>query len=111
MGFDNNIFAGLENESPFIINQFVNRLLFIRIVKVLELTTSLIMVTFTTTHSARMARPRSIQLGIIVASTTSIILNVLPLAYISVQGVGSLMSYMGYLSLLGVDSELIGVKG
>jgi hypothetical protein len=82
-----------------------------RIVKVLELTTSLIVVTFTTTHSARMARPRSIRLGIIVVSTTLIILNVLPLAYISVQGVGSLMSYMGYLSLLGADPELLGVKG
>jgi hypothetical protein len=39
MGFDNNIFVGPENESSFSINQILNSLLFIRIVKVLELMT------------------------------------------------------------------------
>jgi hypothetical protein len=34
-----NIFAGPENESPFSINQFLNPLIFIRVVKVLELMT------------------------------------------------------------------------
>jgi hypothetical protein len=39
MGFDNNVFAGPENESPLRINQFLNPIIFIRIVKVLELMT------------------------------------------------------------------------
>jgi hypothetical protein len=39
-------------------------------------------------------------LGIIVASATSIVLYVLPLRYISAQGVGSLMSSTGYLLLV-----------
>jgi hypothetical protein len=39
MSFDNNIFASPENESPFNINQFLNPLMFIRVVKVLELMT------------------------------------------------------------------------
>jgi hypothetical protein len=39
MDFDNNIFAEPENESPFRINQFLNPLIFIRVVKVLELMT------------------------------------------------------------------------
>jgi hypothetical protein len=38
-------------------------------------------------------------------------LHVLPLTYISVQGVGSMISSMGYLSLLGAESALLGANG
>jgi hypothetical protein len=37
--------------------------------------------------------------------------HVLPLTYISVQGVGSMISSMGYLSLLGAESALLGADG
>jgi hypothetical protein len=64
MGFDNNIFVWPVNKSPFSINQFLNSLLFVRIVKVLELTTFSNHGHFDNCNSAEMGRPWSIWLGI-----------------------------------------------
>jgi hypothetical protein len=113
MGFDNNIFAGPKNESPFSINQFLNTLIFIRIVNVLELTTFSNHGHFDHCTLCLGRVDHDIWLGITVASITLIVLDVSPLTYISVQGIGSLTSSTGYLSLYLFREEpaLLGAKG
>jgi hypothetical protein len=62
--FDNNNFAGPENESPFSINQLLNPLIFIRVVKVLEVMTFSNRGHFdTTAHSVGTCRPESMRLA------------------------------------------------
>jgi hypothetical protein len=98
-------------KAPFTINQFLNSLTFIRVVMVLKLMTfsncshfdhcTLYLdgpaMKYTARHHS--------------SSATSIVPHVLPLTYISVQGVRSLMSSAGNLSLLGAELALLRAKG
>jgi hypothetical protein len=111
--FDNNNFAGTENESPFSINQFLNPLIFIRVVKVLEVMTFSNRGHFDHCTLCWDMPARKYAASITIALATLIVLDVLPLTHISVQGVGSLMSFRGYMSLylLGEELALLGAMG